>query len=72
MGFTGGRLVVAPIELNAEQVGELREDLPTAIYDRGQRTIALRADGEPGEQFEALSGLADTLTAAVGKQPTAA
>ncbi|MGH2905459.1 MAG: transcription-repair coupling factor [Solirubrobacterales bacterium] len=61
VGFTGGRLVVAPIELNAEQVATLREDLPTAIYDRGQRTIALRVDGEAEDQFAALAGMADTL-----------
>jgi hypothetical protein len=53
--------VIAPIELNAEQVGELREDQPTAIYDRGQRTIALRVDGEPEEQFATLARMADTL-----------
>jgi transcription-repair coupling factor (superfamily II helicase) len=61
VGFTQGRLVVAPIELNADQVARIREDLPTAIYDRGQRTIALRVDGEPEEQFAAMSGLADAL-----------
>ncbi len=69
VGFTAGRLVVAPLELNADQVARLREDLPTAIYDRGQRTIALRADGEPAEQFEALSGLPDALTAVAYEQP---
>ncbi len=69
VGFTAGRLVVAPLELNADQVARVREDLPTAIYDRGQRTIALRADGEPAEQFEALSGLADALTAVAYEQP---
>jgi transcription-repair coupling factor (superfamily II helicase) len=61
VGFTNGRLVIAPIELNADQVGELREDQPTAIYDRGQRTIALRVDGEPEEQFAVLARMADTL-----------
>ncbi|MBJ7457760.1 MAG: transcription-repair coupling factor [Thermoleophilaceae bacterium] len=61
VGFTAGRLVVAPIELDAGQVAVVREDHPTAIYDRGQRTIALRVDGEPEEQFSALAGLADAL-----------
>jgi transcription-repair coupling factor (superfamily II helicase) len=69
VGFTQGRLVVAPIELNADQVARIREDLPTAIYDRGQRTIALRVDGEPEEQFAAMSGFADALTGAVGSVP---
>jgi transcription-repair coupling factor (superfamily II helicase) len=72
VGFTQGRLVVAPIELNADQVARIREDLPTAIYDRGQRTIALRVDGEPEEQFAAMSGLADALTGAVGSVPAPA
>lgn len=65
VGFTGGRLVVAPLELTSAQVAAVREELPTAIYDRGQRTIALRVDGEPEEQFAALSGLADALTGAL-------
>jgi transcription-repair coupling factor (superfamily II helicase) len=69
VGFTAGRLVVAPVELNADQVALLREDFPQAIYDRGQRTIALRADGEPEEQFAALSGLADALVGAVAAVP---
>jgi transcription-repair coupling factor (superfamily II helicase) len=72
VGFTQGRLVVAPIELNADQVARIREDLPTALYDRGQRTIALRVDGEPEEQFAAMSGLADALTGAVGSVPAPA
>ena len=65
VGFTAGRLVVAPIELDSGQVAEVRELIPTAIYDRGQRTIALRVDGEPDEQFAALSGLADALGGAL-------
>ncbi len=67
VGFTAGRLVVAPLELNSEQVGLIREEIPEAIYDRGQRTIALRADGEPEEQFAALSHLADTLVGATAE-----
>ena len=55
----------APIELDSGQVAEVRELIPTAIYDRGQRTIALRVDGEPDEQFAALSGLADALGGAL-------
>ncbi|MBJ7353518.1 MAG: transcription-repair coupling factor [Thermoleophilaceae bacterium] len=69
VGFTQGRLVVAPLTLNAEQVAVIREDLPTAIYDRGQRTIAMRVDGEPEEQFAVLSGLADALVGATGSVP---
>jgi transcription-repair coupling factor (superfamily II helicase) len=69
VGFTAGRLVVSPLDLNAEQVAIIREDLPTAIYDRGQRTIAMRVDGEPEEQFAVLSGLADALVGATGAVP---
>ncbi|MFT4049997.1 MAG: transcription-repair coupling factor [Solirubrobacterales bacterium] len=64
VGFANGRLVVAPLTLSAEQVALVREDHPTAIYDRGQRTIAMRVDGEPEEQFAVLSGLADALVGA--------
>ncbi|MGK2878951.1 MAG: transcription-repair coupling factor [Solirubrobacterales bacterium] len=69
VGFTSGRLVVTPIDLDAGQVAQVREDHPTAIYDRGQRSIALRVDGEPEEQFSALSGLADSLVGAIGSVP---
>ncbi len=69
VGLTGGRLVVAPLDLSATQFGALREDLPSAIYDRGQRTLALRADGEPEEQFAALAGMADALVGAVAIAP---
>jgi transcription-repair coupling factor (superfamily II helicase) len=72
VGFTNGRLVVAPIELNADQVAELREDQPTALYDRGQRTIALRVDGEPEVQFAVLANMADTLIGVTSGAATAA
>lgn len=65
VGLAGGRLVVAPLDLSADQYGVLREDQPSAIYDRGQRTLALRADGEAEEQFAALAELADVLVGAV-------
>lgn len=70
VGFSGGRLVVAPVDLSAEQTGRMREVMPTALYDRGQRSLALRVEGEPVEQFETLAAMADTLLDAV--MPTTA
>ncbi|MFY9265035.1 MAG: transcription-repair coupling factor, partial [Solirubrobacterales bacterium] len=67
VGLSGGRLLVAPLDLNAEQVGELRKETPTALYDRGQRSLALRVDGEPEEQFQALTAMADALLAVVAE-----
>ncbi|MBI5309938.1 MAG: transcription-repair coupling factor [Actinobacteria bacterium] len=65
VGFQGGRLLVMPVDLDAGQVGRLRAHLPTAIYDRGQRSIALRAEGEPDRQFATLTEMADALLDAV-------
>lgn len=72
VGLTGGRIVVAPIDLDAATMGRLREVLPTALYDRGQRTIAVRVDGEPDAQFEALATMADALLDAVAPVGAAA
>ncbi|MBI4897739.1 MAG: transcription-repair coupling factor [Actinobacteria bacterium] len=69
VGFTGGRMVVSPIDLNAEQVGRMREEMPTAMYDRGQRSIAMRVDGEPDAQFQALAAMADAVLDAVAAVP---
>ncbi len=65
VGFTGGRMVISPIDLNAEQVGRMRKEMPTAMYDRGQRSIAMRVDGEPDAQFEALAAMANAVLDAV-------
>jgi transcription-repair coupling factor (superfamily II helicase) len=65
VGITGGRLLVAPLTLESGQVARIREKLPTAIYDSGQRTMALRVDGEAEEQFAALAELADALVSAL-------
>ncbi|MFY9487464.1 MAG: transcription-repair coupling factor [Solirubrobacterales bacterium] len=71
VGFNQGRLVVVPVDLTAEQVGSLREDFPTALYDRGQRSLALRVDGEPEEQFKALAAMAGALLSATAAVPAA-
>ncbi|MBK5230966.1 MAG: transcription-repair coupling factor, partial [Thermoleophilia bacterium] len=72
VGFSGGRLLVTPIDLNAQQVGRLREEVPTALYDRGQRSIALRVNGEPDAQFQALATTASALLEAVSAVPVTA
>ena len=69
VGFTQGRILIAPLDLDAQQVARVREEQPTAIYDRGQRTLAMRADGEPDEQFAALSELANALQSAAAMVP---
>ncbi len=60
-GLRSGRLLVSPLELGAAQVAELRERFPAAIYDRDQRSLALRVDDDPDEQLVALGGLAAAL-----------
>lgn len=65
VSFAGGRMVISPVDLNADQVGQMRKEMPTAMYDRGQRSIALRVDGEPDAQFEALAAMANAVLDAV-------
>src|ERR1700678_1600972 len=47
----GGRLSVAPIELDAAGVRELRSRLPHAIYESGRSQVVVRVASEPRERF---------------------
>jgi transcription-repair coupling factor (superfamily II helicase) len=62
--FRAGRLRVAPIELDSEQVGELRELLEGAVYEWRQKTLALPVPDEPGARLAALVALIDALPSA--------
>jgi transcription-repair coupling factor (superfamily II helicase) len=60
----GGRLAVAPIELEAEQADALRERLPQADYEFRSRTVSLRVASEPAARLAATVALAEALTQA--------
>jgi transcription-repair coupling factor (superfamily II helicase) len=57
----GGRLSVAPLELDAAVVARIRERIPEALYETRARTLSLRVPEEPSERLEATTALAEAL-----------
>jgi transcription-repair coupling factor (superfamily II helicase) len=60
----GGRLSVAPLELDAATVGRIRERIPEAMYETRSRTLSLRVPDASGERLEAALALAGALSEA--------
>jgi transcription-repair coupling factor (superfamily II helicase) len=63
----GGRLSVAPLELDATAVGRLREQIPEAIYESRHKTLSLRVPDEPPARLDAVLGLAEGLRDALAE-----
>ena len=63
--FAGGRLAVAPIELDSRRVKLLRERLPEAAYESGRSTVRVRVPDEPAERFPAVVAAAEAILEAV-------
>jgi transcription-repair coupling factor (superfamily II helicase) len=59
--FTGGKLSVAPIELDSRRVKILRERLPEAVYESGRSTVRVRVPAEPGARFPAVVAAAEAV-----------
>jgi transcription-repair coupling factor (superfamily II helicase) len=59
----GGRLSVAPVELDLAAVRELRERLPGAIYESGRSQIVVRVAEEPQARFADIRAAADAILA---------
>ena len=59
--FRGGRLSITGIELDSAQAGALREELEGAIYEWREKTVALRAPGDPAERLGAVLAIAAAL-----------
>jgi transcription-repair coupling factor (superfamily II helicase) len=64
----GGRLSVAPLDLEAAVVGRLRERMPEAMYERRAKTLSLRVPEQPAERLQSTLALADALGEAT-RQP---
>jgi transcription-repair coupling factor (superfamily II helicase) len=62
--FRAGRLRVSPVELDSDRVAVLNEQLPEAIYQWRERTIAIPVPEDPGARLAALLAVADGLGAA--------
>ena len=64
----GGRLSVAPVELDLAAVRELRERLPGAIYESGRSQVVVRVAEEPRQRFADIRAAADAILAVSGLQ----
>ncbi len=59
--FRGGRLVLAPLELDLDQVRALREEVPEAIYESLKRTLRVDVPDDPRERLAAVTRVATRL-----------
>jgi transcription-repair coupling factor (superfamily II helicase) len=59
--FRGGRLSVAPIELDSNGSRALRERIPEAVYESGRSTVRVRLPDEPAERFRAVVAAAEAI-----------
>jgi transcription-repair coupling factor (superfamily II helicase) len=59
--FTGGRLAVAPIDLDLAGARALRERIPEAVYESGRSTVRIRVPEEPAERFPAVVAAAEAI-----------
>jgi transcription-repair coupling factor (superfamily II helicase) len=59
--FRGGRMSVAPIELDSSGSKALRERIPGALYESGRSTVRVRLPEEPSERFRAVVAAAEAI-----------
>ena len=59
--FAGGRLAVAPIELDSRGAKALRERIPEAMYESGRETVRVRLPEEASERFRAVVAAAEAI-----------
>jgi transcription-repair coupling factor (superfamily II helicase) len=65
--FAGGRLAVAPIELDSRGAKALRARLPEAVYESGRSTVRVRVPDEPAERFPAVVAAAEAILETVSE-----
>jgi transcription-repair coupling factor (superfamily II helicase) len=63
----GGRLSIAPLELEAATVARIRERIAEAMYELRTRTLSLRVGDDPQERLAALLELTQALTGALAE-----
>ena len=61
VSFHGGRLAVAPIELDSNGVAALRVELPEAVYESGRSTVSVRVPDEAGARFSGVVAAAEAI-----------
>ncbi len=60
----GGRLSIAPVELDSSQVAAIRGELPDSLYETAKQTLSIRVPDQPDQRLEAVLGLTRELTSA--------
>jgi len=65
VSLRGGRMAVAPIELDAARARALRAQIAEAMYESGRSQVSMRVAGEAHAQFAAVQRLADVVLALV-------
>ncbi|MGI8749658.1 MAG: transcription-repair coupling factor, partial [Thermoleophilaceae bacterium] len=59
--FAGGRLSVAPIDLDVKRVKVLRDRIPEAMYESGRSTVRVRVPEEAELRFRAVVTAAEAI-----------
>ena len=59
--FAGGRLAVAPLELDSKAAKALRERLPEAVYESGRSTVRVRVPDDAAARFPAVVAAAEAI-----------
>jgi transcription-repair coupling factor (superfamily II helicase) len=65
--FVGGRLSVAPIELDSRRVKLLRSLLDEAVYESGRSLVKVRVPDDPAARFPAVVAAAEAILQAVSE-----
>jgi transcription-repair coupling factor (superfamily II helicase) len=68
--FAGGRLSVAPVELDLKGARALRGRIPEAVYESGKSTVRVRVPDDPAARFPAVVAAAEAVLE-VATQPNA-
>jgi transcription-repair coupling factor (superfamily II helicase) len=66
-----GRLAVAPVSLELEQVKALRADVPELVYESLKKTLRIPLPDDPGERLSAILHATNALSR-VGSEPVGA
>ncbi len=70
--FRGGRLAVAPVELDSVRAKRVRAEIPEALYESGKSQLSMRVPDDPAQQFPAVVRAADVLLAVLREAPAEA
>jgi transcription-repair coupling factor (superfamily II helicase) len=67
--FRGGRMRVAPIDLDSRAVKELRSEIPDAVYESGRSTVVLRMPEDAAERFGAVVAASEVVLKVATEPP---